>query len=254
MPTGIGGEVGWWCPSLDDSGNGTTTLNDLAGSSTGTFAGGLTSGAWTADTTAGGVRAIALASGGYVDIPFTAMNSQSIVTMSAWMKRAASNSEMLITQCITASLNITGLEMYSDGNFYANFGSTAGWGYKVVSCPGTDWVHLLIQIDGTATGNDRLRIWADGVEKIGVQSGTYGTTVNDYSGYDLEIGRIQYFGGPQGRVSTGRFDDVRVFQRVLTSEEKTALASMRGYQPATGIKRPRINGSLINSGLCRSSI
>ena len=32
LPVGLGDEVGWWCPSLDDTGNGTVTLNDLSGS------------------------------------------------------------------------------------------------------------------------------------------------------------------------------------------------------------------------------
>jgi hypothetical protein len=53
--------VSAWIPSKDDSGNGTTTLNDLVGSNNGTLTNFALTGStsnWVADTNAGGIRAI----------------------------------------------------------------------------------------------------------------------------------------------------------------------------------------------------
>ena len=58
MPTGIGNELAWWCPSLDETGNGTTTLYDLVGSVNGTLTNMDASTDWVADTASGGVRCL----------------------------------------------------------------------------------------------------------------------------------------------------------------------------------------------------
>ncbi len=57
---GIGDELAWWCPSLDSSGNGTGTVNDLAGNGNDATLLNMSPEAsrWVADTTSGGVRAI----------------------------------------------------------------------------------------------------------------------------------------------------------------------------------------------------
>ena len=58
-PVPIGTEIGWWCPSLDSDGNGTTTLTDLvATTGNGTLTGMDASTDWVADTGSGGVRAL----------------------------------------------------------------------------------------------------------------------------------------------------------------------------------------------------
>jgi len=49
-----------WCPTRDTSGNGTTTLNDLIGSRTGTLTNMDASTDWVANTGAGGIRALDL--------------------------------------------------------------------------------------------------------------------------------------------------------------------------------------------------
>ena len=53
------GLQGWWCPSLDTSGNGTTTLTDLSGNgNNGTLTNMDAATDWVADTDNGGVRAL----------------------------------------------------------------------------------------------------------------------------------------------------------------------------------------------------
>lgn len=50
---------GWWCPSLDTSGNGTTTLTDLSGNGNNGTLTNMDAGTdWVADTDSGGVRAL----------------------------------------------------------------------------------------------------------------------------------------------------------------------------------------------------
>jgi len=64
---------GWWCPSLDTSGNGTTTLTDLSGNgNNGTLTNMDAATDWVADTDNGGVRALALSgTSQYVDLGVT---------------------------------------------------------------------------------------------------------------------------------------------------------------------------------------
>jgi hypothetical protein len=60
MNLSVGGKqpIGAWVPSLDDDGNGTTTLTDLVGSNDGTLTNMDPATDWVADTAAGGVRAL----------------------------------------------------------------------------------------------------------------------------------------------------------------------------------------------------
>lgn len=235
MARGIGGEIGWWCPSLDTSGNGTTTLTDLSGvGGHGTLTSPMTGSDWVSDTTSGGIRALSFDTTKWVSIPFTGINAVSAFTLSAWLKRNAAGSEVAIAQCLPTVLQVTGIEHYLDGFVYGDVAN--GSAYGRVASAGANWTHVLSQFDGTATGNaNRLKMWVNGIAVSLSFTGTIPAVTQNYSGQPLMLGRIRY--SNTGRFSNGRIDDVRIFARQLTAAEITHLASMRGYQPPSQRKR-----------------
>jgi hypothetical protein len=221
MPTGIGGEVGWWCPSLDDSGNGTTTLNDLVSTKPGTLTNFALTGStsnWVADTDFGGVRAID--SDGTNDTvrfsQFPALGTGDY-TISVWAKVASK-----AFKCVCGSLNAgpwylathedatSGKLQFYDG---AYFRSTAVW------ADGT-WHHLAVRRSG---GN--ITLWIDGIQSsspaastanmTNVQTRLCGITLSD----SFNI--------------AGRVDDFRVFGLGVSDANLVKLASKRGYQPSS---------------------
>ena len=84
--------VAAWIPSLDTSGNGTTTLTDLVGSNNGTLTNMDAATDWVADTDAGGVRALEFDGSGD-RIAFSATprfsSGDTDATLSLWVKLAA---------------------------------------------------------------------------------------------------------------------------------------------------------------------
>jgi hypothetical protein len=77
------------------------------------------------------------------------------------------------------------------------------------------------------------------------------TTTGTLAGFPNAT-RFSGNGAGQITIVNGLMDDVRVFDMVLDQEDAAYLSSRRAVIPSTGKRRPRINGSLINSGLCRS--
>jgi len=240
MPVGIGGEKGWWCPSLDDAGNGTTTLSDLSGfGANGTLtqnaAPNMGAGDWVADTSSGGVRCLQLDNTKFVTIPFTGFNSKTLITFSIWLKRRVSAASVHAGASRSGATTVFGVQRYNDGISYSNATGSGTLAYGYASSAGTSWCHTLIEYDGSKTGNARLTLWLDGVATAMTYVGSQPTSL--YSSWTvLDIGRNRY-GASTIEYSDGRFDDCRVFERLLSSTEKTALASKRGYQPSTSRRK-----------------
>lgn len=228
MPTGIGGEVGWWCPSLDDAGNGTTTLNDLVGSNTGTLTNFALTGStsnWVADTNNGGTRCLAMdGTNDYVACGTStgdALGTLSAFSFSCWFK-------------ITSATNENGIFQLGNfandyGKFWIRQGPTANivYGFNDTATSNfflfadtTAWHHLSVIYNG-----ENFRAYVDDVLKftttfsVAVQFGGKKTTVGGYYSANETFG--------------GRLDDLRVWSRALTATENTLLASRRAYQPAS---------------------
>lgn len=221
MPTGIGGEVGWWCPSLDDSGNGTTTLNDLVGTKPGTLTNFALTGStsnWVADTDFGGVRAID--SDGINDTvrfpQFPALGTGDY-TLSLWCKCSST-----AFRCICGSLNagpwylatgeagFAGKLQFSDGTM---FRTTGTWTNGA-------WRHLAVRrLSGSVS------LWIDGV----IDSTPAASTAN-MTNVETRLCGITL--GDAFNI-TARHDDFRAFSRGLSGSEILTLASQRGYQPAS---------------------
>lgn len=245
--TGIGGEVGWWCPSLDTSGNGTDTVFDLAGNSNnGTLTNMDAATDWVADTANGGVRALDFdGANDFISTPFTA-GVVTTMSMSAWVKQSALHINKVICGWWSGSQGLfiqTGF--LSSSSILCLAGDGAQWCYTPVgSFDAAVWAHVAFVYEGDA--EERIKLYINGVKhSVTYYSGAVATSVSLSSQY-FNIGKI-----PTMRYWNGLIDDVRVFDRKLTAGEITLLASKRGYQPSLGIKRRRINSGLINMGLIR---
>ena len=234
MPTGIGGEIGWWCPSLDDSGNGTTTLNDLTGNArSGTLTNFALTGStsnWVTDTDSGGVRALDFdGSNDFVLVsafPSALLSSNFAISFWAkanfvWGGTAAvrvpigygSNENMGVTnQHIFAT--------YSAAFFMAGNGSYPV--IKMSTFPAANvWAHVVAVWSGTT-----MSIYLNGTLQGSVANATFGTV----AGTNLTFGR----GSGAGNSFPGRMDDIRIFPSAsIDSTKITLLASQRGYQPAS---------------------
>jgi len=239
-PVGIGDEVGWWCPSLDDTGNGTLTFYDLiSGGISGSLNNGET-GDWVSDTASGGVRAITLDGvnergliaddnrfsfgNGSTDLPFS---------VSCWVLRAAfaaagfvgkasgaavgewylfAGTGEIVFRVIDTSVGIAvGRRVLVSGNFTENA-----------------WQHLCCTYSGSG-GAAGLKIYLNGSRLDDANSsagaGTYVAMENTSEPVTI---------GSRGTAAylNGRWDDVRIFDVDLSGVAGaiTALASQRGYQ------------------------
>ena len=213
---GLGDEKLWLCPSLDDS------ADDISGNGNhGTYNGGMGT---VADTSNGGTRAYSFdGSNDYIDTTLSGIADFGSRSVTGW--------------CNFSS--VSGIQYFM--NWYDSVGgsdprslyiliyqSTHWFGWKNNSSslrvtggtPATGWKHYSYVHDASA---GTAKIYIDGTL---VASGSIANTTfgNDFA----EIGRVSI---PSSTVYTQfESDDIRVFDRALTTSEITALASKRGYE------------------------
>jgi len=255
MPRGIGGELLWWCPSLDDSGNGTTTLNDLSASANnGTLTNMVTSGAgndWVADTASGGVRALDF--DGVNDVVIGASQSvgnfgTSDFTVALWARPTANSAyanlvckrnesspfnQWLITQGNVSSAGDAVQGSHCSFFLYIGSGSLSSPSFvqsfrTTASVFDGNYHHIVWQ---RVSGSGML-CWIDGVsvEVTAIVNGTTNLNANHNNPVRLGSGSNAGTAFP----FSGRLDDMRIFGRVLTQAEIARLASRRGYQKPAG--------------------
>ena len=244
LPTGLGGEVLWICPSLDNTGNGYNTAWDLTGvNDPGILTNMDPATAWLADTSNGGVRSINFnAVTQVIDLPNASiLEPQSIGSLSAWVRFASVHAfSQVITKRLNASvnnpigldLNVSSLPrtLISNG---ASLNQTSG-STAVINT----WYHLGSTWDGST-----LRLYVNGslansiAQTLNPQTGTGAMSIGNARNVSGTL-PATYGSGPLA----GRVDDLRYFHRVLSASEMTILASRRGYQPF-GSRRRRYAGS-----------
>jgi hypothetical protein len=226
MPRGIGGELLWWCPSLDDSGNGTNTLNDLSGNGrNGTLTDMDAATDWVGDTASGGVRALDF-DGTNDRVTSATIANQSALTISAWINTSASTRSGIV------SIGASGAGAYMDvlatgvlrcaieNNLTSFIFRDSS---SVVS--GQGWRHVAMTATVSAVN---VFVSASNVTTGGSASGTI---------LQIALGTVNAARGflsPYGGFLSARLDDMRIFGRVLTQAEITNLASRRGYQKPAG--------------------
>jgi len=227
--------VSVWIPSLDTSGNGTTTLTDLVGSNDGTLTNMDAATDWPADTGAGGVRALDLdGSNDRVDLG-QPISDYSAFTISGWFKpTSTSTTQYVVAQRGSESLGWYELMIRSGSVWRFEVKNQSGGEFNspTISVSFGSWQHVV----GVFTGT-RVELYVDGT-----RAGT-GTA---YSGAipaptaDAAIGVIA--GGGSGSEYAGRVDDVRIFEDGLDSSDIAYLHNSgtgRGIVAASGA--PAVN-------------
>ena len=223
MPTGLGDEKLWLCPSLDDS------ADDISGNGNhGTYNGGMGT---VADTSEGGSRCYDFdGSNDYISI--SAIGALTSWSVSAWCYFDATGTGRTILTNDQSGWNDDVLIGISpEGSIFQPVNTISATHQdsnnqvrttvsdSTTASTGT-WYHLTITSDGSD-----LKCYVDGtLENTTSRAGadlTFGNN-NIYLGNDPE--------NTGSRRLDGRLDDIRVFDRALTTSEITALASKRGYE------------------------
>ena len=217
MPTGIGGEKLWLCPSLDDS------ADDLSGNGNhGTYNGGM----GTINLSgSGGSKAYDFdGSNDYISLSQLIDSSYSAIAFSAWVYVDLwGHNDVWIQQGTNPRairISTRGQGVISDGFSVAMFGAGVNDIYSGATSVGStgSWHHWLFQSASGGSGS----LYVDGV----VQSGNWTSGTSNING-------TTYIGAsPSGEYADIKMDDIRVFDQTLSSSDITALASQRGYEPA----------------------
>jgi hypothetical protein len=225
-----------WIPSLDDAGNGTTTLNDLVGSNNGTLTNFALTGAtsnWVSDTGSGGVRALDF--DGVNDFVTTSSGTvaegRTTFSAMAWVKSSSTaglkqifaryqtttnnRAWSMLTANTAFSGSPTGKELgvviTRDGDFSGPY--KAYWTPGVFISDG-DW-HLA----GFTWDEGVLRLYVDGVERSTTKTRDDSfTTVKDASGVPISLGAINPSTGGL-EFFPGRLDDCRLFNVALSAAD-----------------------------------
>jgi hypothetical protein len=226
MPVGLGGEQGWWCPSITDQ------SGDISGNGNGgTYQGGMGT---VADTGSGGVRAYYFDGfNDYITTTFDSMNgpTNGIFSMSAWYNL---DSTFATTAIMSGNLQTsrTGLTLMFDA--YSAARGNRGLinpnipGVYTGICEGGDrdatsistWYHLSYTGDGS---NAFLYLNGSQIDTAVINQST-AVAWNQ----DMHIGAYTTGFGSVGGLMNGMIDDCRVYDRTITQEEITHLATARG--------------------------
>ncbi len=218
MPTGLGDEQLWLCPSLDN----VTPFDDLSSQgNNGTAQGGLST---IADTGSGGSYAYDLdGTNDYINCG-DVCNFTSQISISSWVKSdslAAKNT--IVQKRFTNNIESYNLRLETDGelNFYAY--SSVGGDSGVLGLTAGDvttgsWYHVVGSFDGT-----KWQTFVNGIkisESIDSQGPYSNASELSIGASRQNLSTLQYF--------NGLVDDVRIYDRAITQAEITHLASQRG--------------------------
>jgi len=219
MPTGLGDEKLWLCPSLDDS------ADDISGNGNhGTYIAGAST---VSDVSNGGTRAYSFnGTTQMLDVASPPSITGSSASISYWCKSNDTASWRSPGGYVTAGfddyrltfrkLNTGNVQAYAR---YSTGGIRATSSYSLSNFTFTDWTHYAVV--------------ADGGDVYFYVNGTLAVTGSGGSG-NLGLGSTFTLGSQDLRSGgswwNGYIDDCRVFDRALTTSEITALASKRGYE------------------------
>lgn len=223
MPTGTD-EKGWWCPSLDDSGNGTTTLTDFgSGAKNGTLTSMDAATDWVTDTGSGGVRALDF-DGLNDHVVIGNVSTATVFSLTFWIYGIGSPGGQIVNYPI-GTLSGEGIGWGGSfggvaGKLFA-FGGGASTGNSTFTADTGAWHHVAALFNETT-----VSFYVDGVAK-GSPTISANTSPSDMylAARPAGAGAWHY---------NCRLDDIRVFERLISAGEITSLASQRGYQPASG--------------------
>ena len=213
MPTGIGDEVHWYCPTLAGS---LEEYDDLQGTLDSTGQGDTSI---ESDTNNGGSECYEYDGTGDWCSTSASASFSTTYSISVWVKPTTSNAN----RCWVGTDNANGYCLFftTSGVFHRPAGSDiiSFGGYQ----PTLDvWTHYVITRSGTT-----ILLYKDGSQ----------VSAPTYSGSDAFA--FEYFGAKSngGFPSIGRLDDLRIFDVELSSGDVAELydsGNGRGYEPSAG--------------------
>ena len=240
MPTGLGDEWGWWCPSLDDS------ADDISGNANhGTYVGGLSTTA-DVDATYGGTRAYDINSTTEgVQLAQDILLNETAYTYSCWFKADSTSTggsdRRIFGAFSSANANANIMLTQKDGGLYMLAISDAGTTYVkalTTSLVAGQWYHLCIVVRDSSQGY--YAGFLDGIP----------FTFYQYLGATKDTGRtgLQFNIGGGGTGfnagASGLIDDVRLYKRTLSDSEVEHLSLQRGKEGKPTFTRVNIRRDL----------
>jgi hypothetical protein len=222
---GLGGEKLWLCPSLNDN------PHDISGNgNNGTYNGGMGT---VADVSKGGKRAYSFdGSNGYIRIGnrtnFNFLVQTNYWSMSAWVYHSDLSGQRTVIggDADNSQHGVNLIESSYNGLGYRGF---RAYGSLSAYSPDTRsnttyttgvWKHICWVVSGSSS-----KIYVDGVEEAS-ESASFPTTSNSLTD-DVIIGAYSS-GTNLYSFMSGKQDDIRIFNRALTTAEIKHLAKARG--------------------------
>mgnify|MGYP003145244317 CR=1 FL=1 len=147
----------------------------------------------------------------------TTLAGASAFTLSGWFKKTDAGHPLTVSYTQNGS-NRTSINFHTDSKVYFNL-AAGGANYGEFALASTDWVHLVMVFDGTASGNaNRLKGYLNGVEQTLTYNSTIPAAAHSQSAI-FRIGKDQ----ANGVFSEGSIDEVAIFSSALTAREVDAL-------------------------------
>jgi len=224
-PTGLGTEECWYCPSIDDS------AVDLTGNGNdGTYQGGMAT-VVDSDPTYGGTRAYSFDGiDDFIETLSPTMDTFSnSYSMSLWVKPSSVSVRQPYATLVSdnGDYRAAYAANEADGSHVCGHNLTGALEF-VTSPPGTatvGWLHLCYTYDAVATF---MELFINGTSVGGATK----SACNWANASRFDVGRRKY--STTEDYMTGRIDDLRFYQTVLTQEEIDVISTSRGIEGSGG--------------------
>jgi len=240
MPTGLGGEKLWLCPTLEGENL------DLSGNGNhGTYYGGMGT---VADKYKGN-RAFGFnsSSNQYVSVSTLDMRNLTKFSWSAWIRntRVTGNNTIFFSSSSSGGSEY----LYDNFIFYRNVSTGRAWVAVDNNSDGKGdggvfpngvWNHAAVVFDGNgSTNSQRLRYFLNGEEVSMTYDYTVPSVTPNRATTNVLIGGYAYNLNANGAMD-GQQDDIRVFERTLSPSEIKHLSSYRGVLGSPYYKPPTV--------------
>lgn len=195
-----------WCPSRDDTGNGTTTLNDLVGSKDATLTNMDAATDWIANTNAGGIRVLDFdGSNDFCDCGESSVDQFATAndfSVSCWFLARSTTGERGLVTRVNSSDSGWALTISS------GFVRFPRWNVGPQYAISTDTIYHVVAVNRSGT----REIWVNGVLRASSTSGGI-----QASSIKTVLGR--YYGNLAGFNLNGWLDDVRIFNQAIVEAD-----------------------------------
>jgi hypothetical protein len=221
----IGG-VAALCPSQDTAGDGTTTLTDFTGVSSGILTNMDAATDWVTDDSK---RCLDFdGTNDHVITPSTPIAGAKCLAFSAKFRRLVNTGNGFAAgfgPSVTTTSHQFIIYHFNDGNMYIHCGGL-NFGFCAVSLTNQSWRSVIVHFNGSqATNATRLKVWLDGTLQTLSFSGTIPAQLPIGDASRLFLGVSPYASPLYG---VCRVDDVRANLRLWSDAERVEIDASRG--------------------------